>query len=472
MAAKRALVVDDSKSARAFLSRLLEKHHLDVDTAESAEDAIEYLSRHRPDVIFMDHLMPGMDGFQAVQAIKNNPRTATIPILMYTSQEGELYLGQARALGAVGVLPKQIRPADVATVLYQLHLAEDRRRATGDGSYEGEERRQSPLLFERAAATEAPAAVTPEVSEDTAEFDMSPPAMPRYVPPVSQHENLSLRDELGEVRRLIVTGLDQQTERLVEDLRQIVREAQQAVAPARERPARGTFYGIAATLVAVVLGVLWWQAESDRRQLQQQLDELSHARTPAAGAESPVADAGDVNAAGAGVPAVGEESRKARASAAVASPSVFTVPYGELALAGARVDRVRSLLNQLADSGFQGVVDVQAFPGRFCLAGNASDGFSLAADTAPVAQCELIGNPTDEAPGAAQHESLPFANMVAEFHKAHREAIDLRLSTGPAEQVLRPYPEAGAGGRAVTAGEWNAAASANSRVEVRWRARS
>src|SRR5512139_1393872 len=127
MAAKRALVVDDSKSARAFLSRMLEKHLLEVDTAESAEEAIDYLTRHRPDVIFMDHLMPGMDGFQAVQAIKNNPRTATIPILMYTSQEGELYLGQARALGAVGVLPKQIKPADVSKVLYQLHLVQDRR---------------------------------------------------------------------------------------------------------------------------------------------------------------------------------------------------------------------------------------------------------------------------------------------------------------------------------------------------------
>ena len=70
----------------------------------------------------MDHLMPGMDGLQAVQAIKNDPRTATIPIMMYTSQEGELYLGQARALGAVGVLPKQIKPTDVSKVLYQLHL--------------------------------------------------------------------------------------------------------------------------------------------------------------------------------------------------------------------------------------------------------------------------------------------------------------------------------------------------------------
>ena len=72
----------------------------------------------------MDHLMPGMDGFQALQAIKNNPRTATIPIMMYTSQEGELYLGQARALGAVGVLPKQIKHADVSKVLYQLHLVQ------------------------------------------------------------------------------------------------------------------------------------------------------------------------------------------------------------------------------------------------------------------------------------------------------------------------------------------------------------
>ena len=99
--AKRALIVDDSRSARAFLSHILQKYQIEVDTAESAEHALQYLGAHRPDVIFMDHLMPGMDGFQAVQAIKNNPRTATIPIMMYTSQEGELYLGQARALGAV-----------------------------------------------------------------------------------------------------------------------------------------------------------------------------------------------------------------------------------------------------------------------------------------------------------------------------------------------------------------------------------
>ena len=74
MARKSALVVDDSKSARVILSRMLEKYDIEVDMAESAEQAIEYLNNHRPDAIFMDHLMPGMDGLQAVQAIKGNPR--------------------------------------------------------------------------------------------------------------------------------------------------------------------------------------------------------------------------------------------------------------------------------------------------------------------------------------------------------------------------------------------------------------
>src|SRR5258706_9570594 len=127
MPEKRALIVDDSRSARAFLGRILERHSLAVDLVESAEEAIEYLARQQPDVIFMDHLMPGMDGLQAVKHIKGDPRTATIPILMYTSQEGELYLSQARALGAIGVLPKQTRPGDVTKALIQLRLVEDRR---------------------------------------------------------------------------------------------------------------------------------------------------------------------------------------------------------------------------------------------------------------------------------------------------------------------------------------------------------
>src|SRR5579863_5162573 len=165
MTARRALVVDDSRSARAFLTRILERYELAVDGAESAEQAIEYLAHQRPDVIFMDHLMPGMDGFQAVQAIKDNPLTATIPILMYTSQEGELYLSQARALGAIGVLPKQTKHTDVAKVLEQLRLL-------------GEHRLESEIVASPPTDSKA---LPPELSaalEDTADI-----ASPGIAPP-------------------------------------------------------------------------------------------------------------------------------------------------------------------------------------------------------------------------------------------------------------------------------------------------
>src|SRR5262245_13219814 len=189
MGVKRALIVDDSKSARVFLARILEKYEIDVDNAENAEAAIEYLASHRPDVIFMDHMMPGMDGFQAVQAIKNNPRTATIPIMMYTSQEGELYLGQARALGAVGVLPKQIKPADVSKVLYQLHLVADRRTA--------EQTSFKPVTLE---------------SVETLPDNVAPPGSKPLT-------DSALRDLFAELRRALMASIDTQSERITSDVR-------------------------------------------------------------------------------------------------------------------------------------------------------------------------------------------------------------------------------------------------------------
>src|SRR5579864_8812871 len=161
MGARRALVVDDSRSARAFLTRILERYELAVDGVDSAEQALTYLATRRPDVIFMDHLMPGMDGFQAVQAIKNNPRTATIPIMMYTSQEGELYLSQARALGAIGVLPKQIKHADVSKALEQLHLI----GAPADAEPVPSSQAQTPFQAAEAATIALSASNSPSMHE-------------------------------------------------------------------------------------------------------------------------------------------------------------------------------------------------------------------------------------------------------------------------------------------------------------------
>ena len=128
MSFKRALVVDDSRSARISLKKLLEDQGLMVDLAVSGEEALDYLNDHWVDVIFMDHTMPGMSGLEAVSAIKSNPRTAMIPVMMYTTQEGEVYVGQARALGAVDVLPKQVQPGLLFEMLLKLGLVSERRQ--------------------------------------------------------------------------------------------------------------------------------------------------------------------------------------------------------------------------------------------------------------------------------------------------------------------------------------------------------
>jgi CheY-like chemotaxis protein len=217
MSSKRALVVDDSKSARAFLARILERHEITVDAAESAEAALDYLTRNRPDVIFMDHLMPGMDGFQAVQTIKNNPRTSSIPILMYTSQEGDLYLGQARALGAEGVLPKQIKQSDVTRMLFQLQLVSDRReRARDQTTFTALENspdlvpaNESAIIVEQPAPDAGPAAVPPPQWSDL---------LPALSLEIRAAFDASLQKELAALRSYLGGRLDSQSERLQGDL--------------------------------------------------------------------------------------------------------------------------------------------------------------------------------------------------------------------------------------------------------------
>lgn len=122
MSIKRALIVDDSRSARLMLQRLLNKINVKVESVDSAEAAFAFLSRSQPDVIFMDHMMPGMSGLEAAQAIKSNPKTATIPTIMYTSKEDDDYYAIARSHGAQGVLGK---PADQEAVMAVINALDE-----------------------------------------------------------------------------------------------------------------------------------------------------------------------------------------------------------------------------------------------------------------------------------------------------------------------------------------------------------
>lgn len=121
MAIKSALLVDDSKVARFTLSKLLENHDMEVNMAGSAEEALDFLSSHgRPDVIFMDHLMPGMNGMEATKAIKGNPETASIPIIMCTSRKSPSFMEEAQNFGVYTILTKPPQTEGLSVVLNQL----------------------------------------------------------------------------------------------------------------------------------------------------------------------------------------------------------------------------------------------------------------------------------------------------------------------------------------------------------------
>ena len=101
-----ALVVDDSRTARFMLAKILQRLGVVTATANSAEEALAYLADHVPDAIFIDHVMPGIDGLHATRMIKADARFVHVPIVIFTAKEGDDYIAQAQAHGAHSVLTK------------------------------------------------------------------------------------------------------------------------------------------------------------------------------------------------------------------------------------------------------------------------------------------------------------------------------------------------------------------------------
>ncbi len=450
MAQKRALIVDDSRSARVILGRMLEGYALQVDSSESAELALEYLRQTKPDVIFMDHLMPGMDGFQAIQAIKSDPGTATIPVVMYTSQEGELYVSQARALGAVGVLPKTVKQADVSRVLYQLRLLPERRdglvathpRGSGDPSHDmdgGIEITQPAVVSSREFETAIRAALAPALKEQSLELR-------RFF--AAGMEAFARR--LGEGRGASAEGKPPSSPAPTVEVLPIPEP--EPPAPALQWP---LVAGIAALalLPTIVLGVLFSRNADTTQSLMQ-----ANARLTALMEEqqSQLAALQKSNAAA--------EQQAAMATAASPAGIVEPVPYGETPLAGARLERLRDLIEKLKAQNFRGKVKVVTYTGEFCLTGNGIEGYSVAADDLPLKRCDLVGNPFEDGLGPAQRQSLAFANLLASVRQQAADGLTIEVSYA-GRRPAAPYPE---GERLAkgTAGEWNRIAAQNNRVEL------
>ncbi len=89
MAIKKIMVVDDSPTERAFLEGLLKRRGYDVLVVDSGEKAIERSKSDLPDLILMDVVMPGLNGFQATRAITREEKTKHIPVIICTTKDQE-----------------------------------------------------------------------------------------------------------------------------------------------------------------------------------------------------------------------------------------------------------------------------------------------------------------------------------------------------------------------------------------------
>ena len=115
MAIKDILLVDDSRTELHYVSGLLLNQGYSVRTAQNGEEALRRLEEQIPDLILMDVVMPGQNGFQLTRAINRTPEYSEIPIIMCTSKSLETDRVWGMRQGARDYIVKPVNPVELAT---------------------------------------------------------------------------------------------------------------------------------------------------------------------------------------------------------------------------------------------------------------------------------------------------------------------------------------------------------------------
>ncbi len=113
MAIQKILVVDDSKTELHHLSDILGKKGYSVRTAENGEEAMRRLAEEKPDLILMDVVMPGQNGFQLTRSITRDPRFLNVPVIMCTSKNQETDKVWGMRQGARDYIVKPVNPDEL-----------------------------------------------------------------------------------------------------------------------------------------------------------------------------------------------------------------------------------------------------------------------------------------------------------------------------------------------------------------------
>ena len=104
--AMRIMVIDDSKTIRRTAETLLSREGFDVITAQDGYEALGMVVRHRPDLVFVDIMMPRLDGYQTCALIKRHPDFRRIPVVLLSSKDGLFDRAKGRLVGSERYLTK------------------------------------------------------------------------------------------------------------------------------------------------------------------------------------------------------------------------------------------------------------------------------------------------------------------------------------------------------------------------------
>ena len=457
MARQSVLIVDDSKTAQIRLRKMLERFNVSVDTSLSAEEALGYLSHKIPDVMFLDHHMEGMDGLEALRIIKANPSTAMIPVIMYTSEKGDVYVGQARALGALDILNKGIiKPDNLNRVLQRLNIkprqeedpqtAEQRVTQTAAQNIASESdleqtRKQLARLFERHTA---------DVRQQ-----------------ITEHTKFIVKRLGNEIKNIETAGKDN-TEQ-TEDHEQIAR-----VYNLDQPDRKPVFSNI--MLLALVIGMVFLGYE------------VIKTRNEVTSIANKYADLVILNQVKSG-PDIDPERQDLSANSAepvntqiIDSPTSETTPgdtrilraldwvfenelqfgFNQPPLGEIQITRITNLIYMLDSLGFEGEVILEIHFGNPCLQVTSNGEWQLAKPELPVEQCIMYKDVSpDLSPSAFL--SASYLALKESIDPVKKGRINIDVATRGFELPFQRYPEILA---STSADDWNQVALNNNRVAV------
>ncbi|WP_438970594.1 twitching motility response regulator PilG [Methylophaga sp.] len=119
----KVMIIDDSNTIRRTAETLLKKAGCTVLTADNGFEALPIISANHPDILFIDIMMPRLDGYQTCALVKNNPKFQEIPIVMLSSKDGLFDRAKGRVVGAEQYLTKPFTKDDLLGAI-RTHLME------------------------------------------------------------------------------------------------------------------------------------------------------------------------------------------------------------------------------------------------------------------------------------------------------------------------------------------------------------